>query len=554
MALTKVTYSMIQGAVINVLDYGADSTGSSDTTLKLQAAIDACVAGGALYLPNGTYKTTAPLTINKRITFFGDGWGSRIMPAIGFGIAFNVIDVTPSVGFSDDWTGWTFRDFSIQGENEFVAGNGISLNLSGSDSLSNVLIDHVSIFSLGLYSIRNHGTFNFTLQNSSIGSISFDRGTDNLRVSNNLIRNVNPLCRAIAVDCVAGSNNLVIEGNTIVCGTGVSASSLEMIKIVYSGTCSIQNNQFESQGPADGAATRSAIYLEGVSDTATYGPICNTLITGNNFNINGAHFAKVLYFDNVVQPSVNNNLFSVAPTTLPLLFETTAKTISADFSDNFNFEPGDGTSQTAYRASRIKLEPAAYPITASTATNVLTVTAVTGTPLLVGQVIAGTGITEGTTIASQTSGAAGSTGTYTLSTTPGTLTSRQMIALSMLYVDLGQGTIGVRKYVGVGADITFSSGNYEYPSYMKQDDNTVVLIGGGLWATPASGDLLFGVSLPVGFRPANRVVIPVTQLVAADYLPAAIRIESDGGCYIQGANGAATAILIDGASFTRLWG
>lgn len=552
MSLTKVSYSMINGASVNVLDYGADPTGATDSTLKLQAAINATVKGGSLYIPVGTYKTTAPLTIRKRITFFGDGWGSRIMPAIGFGIAFNVIDVTPDTGFSDDWTGWTFKDFSIQGENEFVAGDGINFGVSGSDSLSNVLVDHVSIFSLGLYSIRNNGAFNFTLHDSSIGSIAFNRGTDNLRISNNMIRNVNPLCRALAVDCVAGSNNLVIEGNTIVCGTGASASTLEMLYIKYCGTCSIQNNQFESQGPADSAATRSAVYFEGLSDTGTYGPIANSIITGNNFNINGAHFAKVFYFDNVVQPSVNNNLFSVAPTTLPLLFETTAKAISVDFSDNFNFEPGDGTSQTSYRASRIKLEPAAYPITASTATNVLTVTAITGTPLLVGQVIAGTGITEGTTITSFGTGTGG-TGTYNLSTTPGTLTSRQMIAVSKLYVDNGQGTIGVRKYLGVGSNITFSSGNYSYPSFYKQDDNTVVFIGGGIWTTPASGAALFGQALPFGFRPPVRVVIPVAQLVAGDYLPAAIRVEPDGGCYLQNANAGATAILIDGASFNRLY-
>ena len=551
MSLTKVSYSMINGANTNVLDYGADPTGVTDSTLKLQAAINACPVGGGLYIPVGTYKTTAPLTINKRITFFGDGWGSRIMPAIGFGIAFNVIDVTPGSGFSDDWAGWTFRDFSIQGENEFVAGDGIYFGVSGGDSLSNVLVDNVRIFSLGLYSIRNHAAFNFTLQNSSIGSIAFDRGTDNLRVSNNLIRNVNPLVRAIYVDCVAGSNNLVIEGNTVVGGTGSSASTLEMLYIKYCGTCSIQNNQFESQGPADNAATRSAIYFEGLSDTATYGPIANTLITGNNFNINGAHFAKVFYLDNTIQVSVNNNLVTVAPTTPPLLFETTAKTISADFSDNFNFEPGDGTSQTQYNASRIKLEPQAFPFTGSTATNVLTVASIIGTPLLAGQVIAATGVTDGTTIVSQSSGTTGGAGTYVLSTTPGTLSSRQMIAVSKLYVDNGQGTIGVRKYVGLGENITFSSGNYNYPSFHKQDDNTVVLIGGGAWATPASGAVLFG--LPAGFRPANRVVVPVTQLVAGDYLPAAIRIESDGGCYIQNANGSATAIIVDGASFTRLY-
>ena len=39
MALTKVTYSMIKGAVANVLDYGADPTGNADSTTAIIAAL-----------------------------------------------------------------------------------------------------------------------------------------------------------------------------------------------------------------------------------------------------------------------------------------------------------------------------------------------------------------------------------------------------------------------------------------------------------------------------------------------------------------------------------
>lgn len=59
MALTKATYSMIKGAVVNVLDYGADPTGTDDSTAAIQAALDyAPVAGSGriVFLPAGTYK------------------------------------------------------------------------------------------------------------------------------------------------------------------------------------------------------------------------------------------------------------------------------------------------------------------------------------------------------------------------------------------------------------------------------------------------------------------------------------------------------------------
>ena len=53
MPLTKVSYSMINQAPANVLDYGADKTGVADSTAAFQAAIS---TGQAIYAPAGTYK------------------------------------------------------------------------------------------------------------------------------------------------------------------------------------------------------------------------------------------------------------------------------------------------------------------------------------------------------------------------------------------------------------------------------------------------------------------------------------------------------------------
>lgn len=68
MSLTKVSYSMIDGAPINVLDYGADPTGATDSHAAFVAAL---AAGNFVYVPVGTYKIGATLSITGEKVFCG---------------------------------------------------------------------------------------------------------------------------------------------------------------------------------------------------------------------------------------------------------------------------------------------------------------------------------------------------------------------------------------------------------------------------------------------------------------------------------------------------
>lgn len=83
MALTKVTYSMIEGAPVNVLDFGADPTGLTDSTAALQSALNAAAANNASIISqsDATYLLTSALVIpdNSYIDFYN----SKLL---GFGI------------------------------------------------------------------------------------------------------------------------------------------------------------------------------------------------------------------------------------------------------------------------------------------------------------------------------------------------------------------------------------------------------------------------------------------------------------------------------------
>jgi parallel beta-helix repeat protein len=75
MSLTKATYSLINGAPINVLDYGADPTGVTDSTATIQAAVTAASNNSSVYFPTGTYLIGAAginVASKTGVTLFGE--------------------------------------------------------------------------------------------------------------------------------------------------------------------------------------------------------------------------------------------------------------------------------------------------------------------------------------------------------------------------------------------------------------------------------------------------------------------------------------------------
>lgn len=101
MALTKATYSLIDGAPINVLDYGADPTGTADSTAAINAAIAyarSLPAGGSVYIPEGTYAvteinaTSASADFTKGVIIQGAGrLATRIVPFAAGNVLLNMM-------------------------------------------------------------------------------------------------------------------------------------------------------------------------------------------------------------------------------------------------------------------------------------------------------------------------------------------------------------------------------------------------------------------------------------------------------------------------------
>lgn len=86
MSLTKATYAMISGAVVNAFDYMTEAQRASviagdmaeDVTAPCQAALTAAKSQRQVFFPTGKYKTSAALIAYGG--FFGTGQGTLFMP------------------------------------------------------------------------------------------------------------------------------------------------------------------------------------------------------------------------------------------------------------------------------------------------------------------------------------------------------------------------------------------------------------------------------------------------------------------------------------------
>jgi hypothetical protein len=77
MSLTKASYSMITGAVTNVLDFGAVGNGSTNDAPAIQNALTAAATTtGAVFVPYGIYRIASQISIPKGVKLFGEGPGA----------------------------------------------------------------------------------------------------------------------------------------------------------------------------------------------------------------------------------------------------------------------------------------------------------------------------------------------------------------------------------------------------------------------------------------------------------------------------------------------
>lgn len=152
MALTKISYSMVDDAPANVLDFGAVGNGMANDT----AAFKAAIASGAsrIYIPAGTYltdftnptyRTDGILNIPSGMTFEGEGENSILRPytnqaSLSGTDAYGCLG-TDSGSVSVWSEGLTFRDIKFYGWSETTPNVNQHASLLALSSVKRVLVE-----------------------------------------------------------------------------------------------------------------------------------------------------------------------------------------------------------------------------------------------------------------------------------------------------------------------------------------------------------------------------------------------------------------------------
>jgi hypothetical protein len=217
MSLTKVSYSMIEGASVNVLDFGADPTGVADST---QAFIDAFAAilatrttgaiGGAgygsasvLWVPAGKYKTTAPITPANFCDIIGEN---------------SIIEPTPT-----NFSVFNNIGYATRFEKLVFAGGQIALDIATNNTDTTVITIRDCVF-----------------QDQITHAIKTSATSPSTRLSIENCKFYNPRTSCTVINIVSGDLCTITGGWATVAGTFVqSGSALNQAEVYVSGVCGV---------------------------------------------------------------------------------------------------------------------------------------------------------------------------------------------------------------------------------------------------------------------------------------------------------------------------
>ncbi len=310
MALTKVHNRMIDGAVINVLDYGAKGDGATDDFAAIQAAVDAAIAGGEpfspVYFPTGNYFVSQEIDRSGTgvyVDLYGDGQRNTIITATAVMDSVIKLSTTGNIARST-----TIRDMTIRCNSK--ANYGVDAKNMRYWTMQNIEVTNALVAGviLGNWVTR---FLNNKLESCAIG-VLVDGIAASSSAANNLSIYFNDFDSCpIGLKVQNKSNDITIQSNAFDacadCGIFINHGGRDI---------NITSNYFESCGNGTGISipidttptnniTRAAAIIASYDPSATVGTALNGTIQDNIFaNCNSSRY---IVLSNVLDVLIQEN-------------------------------------------------------------------------------------------------------------------------------------------------------------------------------------------------------------------------------------------------------
>lgn len=343
MGLTKVTYSMINGAVVNVLDYGVKGDGATDDTAAIQAALN--TGANAIFFPQGTYKVSGTLLPANNQTLYGVSreWGpggSIITASSGLNV--------PLIKFTH---GGTVKNLSLSGT---ATSAETAQSLIYINNTNGVTVD--SVFLMGGYDLIKIDGESFFI--TLINNVFYSAYNTQLLVSSFTAAGVDMImdnCRFLSLPNTASAAMSFYGLGSILCtNTQISVESVKAGgSIVYFdqpaanyGGAQFSNCVFEN---ASAASDTYAVYVKGTSGLPWHSVMFNNCqMNGGNGVALRSDYSLLMEVIGGILSSVNANGAFYVP---PYGNTNTFSFVGVDFEGNAGISPVQSTAPVTVSGS-----------------------------------------------------------------------------------------------------------------------------------------------------------------------------------------------------------
>lgn len=344
LARTVSVWTCSNSIPVNITWFGADKTGTADSTSAIATAKAAVPVGGKLYAPAGSYLVSGTGTeiflLTQPINVEGDGssitgGGTTFLVASSVPTTRDIFHIVPPTNTSP--RGFTFAKFNIKSQTGSPVGkNALHFDTTAgtTTNIADIIINQVYMdgsASAGGFSIHldngtgvntNGGELFVTIDKSILnGGLSCLFCGDSLRLLNSQILTANS---GFTIRQIAGAGGFLATGNNIVAAGGniISAASAPVVG---------PGNEFEQQ-TTNTEANNAILDIQVATSPKVFG---NSIV-----GLTGTGNPSQIRMDAVTGGSVENNFLGGPTTGTQLILTSSASAVTIGSDNNF---AGSGT-------------------------------------------------------------------------------------------------------------------------------------------------------------------------------------------------------------------